>query len=83
MFALSLVLSILYLLLIKRFPGCMIYTMIILLFLIFFALIVFGIITKNWWMVIVFGLTALILGCVLFCFRSRIKTGILLLKMAC
>ena len=72
MFALSFVLSILYLLLIKRFPKCMIYTMIALFFLLLLALIIIGIYYKIWWMVIAFGISILIMGCLLFCFRKRI-----------
>lgn len=82
MFVLSLLLSIAFLLLVKAFPKCMIYTMIILIFLALAALIVFGIINQLWWMVIAFGITILGLGCVLFCYRSRIAAGIMLLKMA-
>lgn len=82
MFFLSIVLAIGYILLIKNFPKCMIYSMILLFYLVLVALIVLGIINQIWWMVITFGVIILITTCILFCFRDRIVTGIILLKVA-
>lgn len=82
MFAFALFLSIIYLVLLKNFPKCMIYTMIILIYIILIALIIVGAVNRQWWMVIVFGILTLILTCILYCFRDRIKVGILLLKVS-
>lgn len=81
MFFFSLVLAILYIFLIKTFARCMVYTMIILIFLCYAALIVFGAINKLWWMVIVFGIAVILTALMLWCFWGRIQTGILLLQV--
>lgn len=82
MFVLSLVIAIAFLLLLKNFPGCMVYTMIVLIIILFVALIVLGIVYEIYGLSIGFGIALLILIIVLFCFRDKIKTGILLLKVA-
>lgn len=82
MFFFSIALAVIFLLLLKFFPKCMIYTMIGLIFCVFAALIVFGIINQIWWMVITFAITLAITACLLFCFRDRIATGIVLLRVA-
>lgn len=82
MFFFSIALSIAFLFLLKLFPGCMIYTFIVLIFLVFAALIVFGAINQIWWMVIVFGISILLTALMLWCCRNKIKTGILLIKVA-
>lgn len=46
--------------------------MAILIYLVFIALIIIGIINGIWWMVIVFAVTILITTCLLCCFRSQI-----------
>lgn len=82
MFFFSFALAIGFMFLLKQFPACMIYTFIGLIFLVFAGLIVFGAINQIWWMVIVFAVAILLTACMLWCFRSRIKTGILLTKVA-
>ena len=82
MFALSLVISIIFLILLKNFPKCMVYSMIILVLLIFAGLIIFGIVKQIWGLAIGFGIALVILIIVLFCLRDKIETGILLLKVA-
>lgn len=82
MFFLSLVLAIIFLFMVKKFPKCMIYSLIIVFYLVLIALIILGIVNGIWWMVATFGVILLVISCVLYCFRSRILTGILLLKVA-
>lgn len=82
MFFFSLALSIFFVLMLKFFPRCMVYSMIGSIFCVYIALIVLGIINNIWWMVIVFAITIVITGIMLWCFWSRIKTGILLLNVA-
>jgi hypothetical protein len=72
MFFFSLVLSIAFMLLLKAFPKCVVYTMITMIYLVFGALIVFGIINAIWWMVITFAVSLLVISCMLFCFRRDI-----------
>lgn len=79
MFFFSLVLAVLYIFLIKKFTRCMVYSMAVLIFIIYAALIVFGAINGLWWMVIVFGLAVVFTALMLWCFWGRIQTGILLL----
>lgn len=82
MFVLSFVMSIVFLLLVKKFTKCMVYTLIVLFYLAVIALIVIGAINGYWWMVIVFGITLLITTCMLCCFKERIRVGILLMQVA-
>jgi hypothetical protein len=56
--------------------------MIILIFLIYAALIVFGAINNIWWMVAVFAVVFLLTALGLCCFWSKLQTGILLLEVA-
>lgn len=46
------------------------------------VLIIFGITNGNYALTILMSITLLIYSCVLTCFRDRIKTGILLVKVA-
>lgn len=82
MFFLSLILAVGFIFLVKKFPKCMIYSMIVAFYLILVALIVLGIINGIWWLVITFGVMLLVTSCILFCFRDRIVTGIILLRVS-
>lgn len=82
MFFFSIALAIIFVLLLKNFPKCMIYSMIGLIFCVYVALIILGIINQIWWMVIVFGITIIITAILLYCFRNQLQTGILLLYVA-
>lgn len=82
MFALSLVIAIIFLFLIKNCAACMVYGMIVLVFLAFIAIIVFAAIEGYWGICIGFGVALLLMLIVLCCFWSRLKTGILLLEVA-
>jgi hypothetical protein len=81
MFAFSLFLSIIFIFLIYKFPRCMIYTMIIFIFLIYITLIILGAISGILWMVVTFSLMLVINAILLWCFWSRITTGIMLLQL--
>lgn len=82
MFFMSLALAIGFLFLIKAFPKCVVYTMIVLIYLVFAALIVLGIVNGIWWMVVTFAVSLLLITCMLWCFWGHIRTGIVLLKVA-
>lgn len=82
MFFLSIILAIIFLFMVKKFPKCVIYSLIILFYCVLIALIILGIVNGIWWMVATFGVLILVVTCVLYCFRDRIQTGILLLKVA-
>jgi hypothetical protein len=81
MFFFSLALAIAFIFLVKAFPKCVVYTMVAIIYIIFIALIVLGIINGIWWMVATFGVTILMISCIIYCFRSKISTGILLLQI--
>lgn len=81
MFFFSIALAMVFVFLLKKFPKCMVYSMIVLIYLVFITLIVLGIINSIWWMVITFAVTLLVMSCMLFCFRDKIRTGILLLEV--
>ena len=72
MFFFSLALSIVFMLLLKAFPKCMVYSMIAMIYLVFAALIVFGAINQIWWMVITFSISLFFISCMLCCFRKDI-----------
>ncbi len=82
MFFLSLVLAVAFMFLLKAFPKCMVYSMIGLIYLVFIALIILGIVNGIWWMVISFAVGLLLISCMLYCFRRQLQTGIMLLKVA-
>ena len=79
MFALSLVIAIIFLFLIKNCAACMVYGMIVLVFIAFIVIIVYAAIEGFWGICIGFGVALLLMVIVLCCYWSRLKTGILLL----
>jgi hypothetical protein len=60
----------------------MIYTLTILIYLVFIALVVFGLVYQMWWMVATFAALLLVTTCIICCFRRQILTGIKLLQIA-
>ena len=82
MFILSILISIGFLLLIKNFPSCMVYGMIILVYVILVVVIIIVIVQGAWGIAIALGIMLLIMTIVLFCFWDRIKIGILLLQVS-
>ena len=82
MFALSLFLSIIFLLLLKKFPKCMVYSMIVLLLLIFLLIMVYAIVINIPGLAIGFGIALFFIILMLICFRKKIKTGIMLLQVS-
>lgn len=79
---LSIVISLLYIFLIKLMPKGMIMTMIFASLGLIGLLCIIGVVTQNYVLAISMGITLLIYSCILFCFRKRIKTGIVLVKVA-
>jgi hypothetical protein len=82
MFFLALALSIVFLILLKNFAKCMIYTLTILIYLVFIALVIFGLVYQIWWMVATFAALLLVITCIICCFRRQILTGIKLIQIA-
>lgn len=82
MILLSIVISIVFLMLLVKFPKPMFYAMIIITFLILLAVVIVSFIAGA----IVVGISAMIIlliyGCFLFCVRDKIPEGIVLLRLA-
>ena len=78
----SIVISLLYIFLIKLMPRGMILTMIFTSLGLIGVLCIIGVVTQNYALAITMGIMLLIYSLVLFCFRDRIKTGIVLVKVA-
>lgn len=79
-FVLSIVLALIYICLLRACTKCMVYSMIVIAILAFLGLIGISIVEKAWGTVAAAGVGLLIFLCFLFCFRSSISRGIVLLK---
>ena len=82
MFAFSILLSFIYILLVRMFPKCMVYTVIVLTFVLYIALTVLGFIIQNYYIAAIGILMILVTALMLCCCWSKIKIGIQLLKAA-
>lgn len=82
MMALSVALSIIFVLLCKAFPACMVYGMMVFSFLVYIGLIALGFLTLNYALAIVFIAVLLINALILYCYWSYITIGIRLLGCA-
>ena len=82
MIALSIGLSILFVVLSRLFPKCMVYSMIVLTFLVYIAVIVLGVVISNYALAIVFGIVLVINVIILWCYWAYISIGIVLLQCA-
>jgi len=80
--ATSVIVSFVYVLLIKAFPRPMVYLMTVLSLGVLAAMAVVGIILDNLALTITMGVTLLIYLCVLYCLRKKIDTGIAMVKIA-
>lgn len=78
----SIIVSLLYIFLIKLFPKQMVYGMIFISLGLMGLLCVIGLATGNIAITIFFGILLLIYGIVLFVCRNKIRTGIALVKVA-
>ena len=79
---LSMVVGLLYIFLIKLAPKGMIMVMIFSSLGLIGVLCVIGVIIQNYALAITMGVMLLIYTCILVCFRKRIRTGIVLVKVA-
>eukprot|EP00919_Chromeraceae_sp_WS-2016_P066568 GHVR01157501.1.p1 GENE.GHVR01157501.1~~GHVR01157501.1.p1 ORF type:complete len:208 (+),score=-18.05 GHVR01157501.1:283-906(+) len=79
---LSIALSIIFILLCKAFPKCVVYSMIVLTFLVYIALIIVGIVVKSYALSAVFGVILLLNICILYCYWEYIEVGIVLIKVS-
>lgn len=82
MCVLSAALSVIYIFLAKTFPKCVVYSMIVLTFLVYIALIIVGVVTKIYTLAIVFGIILVINALILWCYWGYISIGIKLLGVA-
>jgi len=82
MLFLSIFLAIIFVFLCAKFPKCVVYSGIVITFVVYLALIVLGIIMKVWALAIVVLIVALLNACMLWCFRKQIKVGIVLLGIS-
>ena len=78
----SVILSFLYIFLLRLYPKVMVYTMIGLTLGLLAVLAIAGIFMGQIGITIGMGITLLIYALVLFCFRKKIQTGIVLVKVA-
>jgi hypothetical protein len=79
---LSIAISLVYIFLIKLMPRGMILTMIFVSLGLIGVLCIIGVIIQNYALAISMGVILLVYACILGCFRQRIKTGIVLVKVA-
>lgn len=82
MMVLSCCLSVLFVFLSKTFPKCVVYSMIVLTFLVYLGLIILGFVIGNTALGIVFIIVLLINALILWCYWEYIKIGIVLLECA-
>ncbi len=78
----SMVVGLLYIFLIKLAPKGMIMVMIFSSLALIGALCLIGVIIQNYALAITMGIILLVYACILLCFRKRIRTGIVLVKVA-
>jgi hypothetical protein len=78
----AILVSFVYVLLLKTFPRPMVYFMIVLSMSIIGAMALIGLLTGNIGLLIGMGITFLIYALILFCLRKKIDTGIAMVKVA-
>lgn len=78
----SVVISFIYVLLIKAFPRPMVYAMTVLSLLVLAGMVLVGLIIGNLALSISMGVTLLIYICILYCLRKKFETGIAMVKIA-
>jgi len=78
----SVVVSLIYILLVKVMPKVMVLVMTFFSLGLIAVLCAIGIVTQNYGLAIPFGVMLLVYVCILFCFRDKIKTGIVLVRVA-
>ena len=81
-FGLSLLISILYIVLLNKFPACMVYFLIIVTILMNIAMVIIAAIQGIWGLCIAGGIALAMQLCFLYCYWNYIKTGIILLGVA-
>ena len=82
MLVLSNALSVIFILLSKTFPKCMFYSMMVLTFLVYLALIIIGFVAKMPSLAVVFIIILLINAVILWCYWDYIQIGIKLIECA-
>lgn len=82
MMVLSICLSVLFVFLTKAFPKCVVYSMIVLTFVVYLVLIIIGFVMENIALSVVFIIVLLINAIILWCYWGYIKIGIVLIECA-
>ena len=82
MFVLSITISLLYLILLRFQTKCMIYTLIIMIFCILSAILIFALIQKNTGLIILMFIAIGIFAVLLWCFKELLEKGIEILHIA-
>lgn len=80
MFGLSIILSLVFMCLLRYCTKCMVYTLIISTILVMLGIIGISIVSQAWGTLIAAGIGLLLFICMLFCYRKEISRGITLLK---
>ena len=82
MMILSLLMSIIFVFLCGKFPKCVVYTSIVFTFAIYIGLVILGFVIKNYGLVISFIIVLLINALMLWCYKDKIRVGVILLKVS-
>ena len=83
MFGASIVVSLIYLILLKCQTKCMVYLLIVLIFCLLIAICIFALIQKNTGLIITMVIAIALFGILLWCFRNHLSKGIKILQIAC
>ena len=82
MLILSNVLSVVFILLAKNFPRCLFYTMMVITFFIYLAIIIIGFVLKSYGLAFIFIVIFAINALILWCYWDYIKIGLKLIECA-
>jgi len=82
MFAISIIVSLIYLILLKCQTKCMVYLLIITIFCLLIAICIFALIQKNTGLIVSMVIAIVLFGLLLWCFRNYLKKGIQILMIA-
>ena len=82
MFILSIIISVLYLILVRYCLRCVIYTMIVAVFCILFAILVMAIYSNNFGLIVTMSITIFLFIVFIFCFKEELELGMKLMEIA-
>lgn len=82
MFGLAILIAFAYMNLVRCFPKCMVYLLIVSVFCIMFAILIIGIANNNYGLVVAMSFGLFFFGIFLFCVRDQIEVGVKVLAIA-